>query len=33
MYSGYGIAFDGLSSWSFNNDVDRNVIIVGIDNS
>ena len=32
MYSGYGIAFDGKSEWSFGNDFARNVIIFGVDN-
>ena len=27
MYSGYGIVFDGLGSWSFGNDFFRNVVI------
>ena len=31
--SGYGIAFDGKGSWSFNNDFAKNVIIFGVDNS
>ena len=33
VYIGYGIAFDGLGSWSFGNDFARNVIIFGVDNS
>ena len=33
MYSGYGITFDSASSWSFDNDTARNVIIFGVDNS
>ena len=33
MYSGYKIAFDSAGSWSFNNDIVRNVIIFGVDNS
>ena len=33
VYSGYGMASDGLSSWSFNNDFTRNVLTVGVDNS
>ena len=33
VYSGYGIAFDGKCSWSFNNDFARNVIIFVADNS
>ena len=32
-YSGYGIAFDGKGSWSFNDDFARNVIIFGVNNS
>ena len=33
MYSGCGIIFDSAGSWSFNNDITRNVIIFGVDNS
>ena len=33
MYSGYGIAFDGAGSWNFGNDISRNVVIFGFDNS
>ena len=33
VYIGYGIAFNGLGSWSFGNDFARNVIIFGVDNS
>ena len=33
VYSGYGITIDSASSWSFDNDTARNVIIFGIDNS
>ena len=33
VYSGYGITFDSASSWSFDNETARNVIIFGIDNS
>ena len=33
VYSGYGIAFDGKGKWSFGNDLARNVIIFGVDNS
>ena len=33
MYSGYGIAFDGKSSWRFGNDSARNVTILCVDNS
>ena len=33
MYSGYGIAFDGKGSWSFNDEFARNVIMFGVDNS
>ena len=32
VYSGYGIAFDGEGSWSFNEDTAINVIIFGINN-
>ena len=31
--NGQGIAFDGKSYWSFDNDTARNVIIFGVDNS
>ena len=33
VYSGYGIAFDGKISRSFNDDFDRCVIIFGVDNN
>ena len=33
MYSVYGIAFDGVNSWSFGNDYATNVVIFGFDNS
>ena len=33
VYSGYGIAFDGKGSWSFGNDLARNLVIFGVDNS
>ena len=33
MYSSCGIAFDRSSSWSFVNDIARNVIIFGVDNN
>ena len=33
MYSDYGIAFDGLNSWSFGNDFARNAANFGVDNS
>ena len=33
MYSGYGVAFDGKSSWSFNDDFARNVIIFWVGKS
>ena len=33
MYSGYGITFDCASSWSFDNDFARNVIIFDFDDS
>ena len=32
-YSGYGITFDSVGSWSFGNDFDRNVVIFYVDNS
>ena len=33
VYSGYEIIFDSASSWSFDNDSARNVVIFGVDNS
>ena len=33
IYEGRGIAFDAEFSWSFGNDVTRNVIIYGVDNT
>ena len=33
MYSGYGITFDSVGSWSFDNYVAKNAIILGADNS
>ena len=33
MYNGYRISFDSASSWCFDNDIARNVIIFGVDNS
>ena len=33
VYSGYGITFDSASSWGFNNDTARNIIISSVDNS
>ena len=33
VYSGYRITFDSVGSWSFDNDIARNVIIFGVDNS
>ena len=33
VYSGYGITFVSVGSWSFDIDFARNVIIVGVDNS
>ena len=33
MYSVYGITFDSAGSWSFDNNIARNVIIFGVDNS
>ena len=32
-YSSYGITFDSAGSWSFGNDIARNVIIFSVDNS
>ena len=33
MCSGYGIAFDRTGSWSFSNDLARNIVIFGVDRS
>ena len=33
VYSAYGIKFDSAGSWSLDNDLARNVIIFGVDNS
>ena len=33
VYSGYGIIFDSVYSWSFNNETTRNIIVFGIENS
>ena len=33
IYNGWGIALDGEGSWSFDNDLARNVIIFGVDNN
>ena len=33
MYSGYGITFDSVGSWSFDNEIARNAIMFGADNS
>ena len=33
VYSGYGIAFDGKGSWSFDEDFARSVIMFGVGNS
>ena len=33
MYSGYEITFYGAGSWSFDNEIARNVINFGADNS
>ena len=33
MYRSYGIAFDGADLWSFGNDILKNVVIFGADNS
>ena len=32
VHSGYGIAFDGVGSWSFGNGFARNDVIFGVDN-
>ena len=33
VYSIYGIKFDSAGLWSFGNDIARDVIIFGVDNS
>ena len=33
MYNGYRIIFGSAGPWSFDNDIVRNVIIFGVDNS
>ena len=33
VYTGYEIAFDGKSECSFGNDLTKNVIVFGVDNS
>ena len=33
IYKGYGITFESIGSWSFDNGIARNVIIFGLDNS
>ena len=33
MYNSYGITFDIAGSWSFYNDIARNITIFGVDNS
>ena len=33
VYSGYGITSDSAGSWGFDNEIARNVIIFGVDNS
>ena len=33
VYSGCGIIFNSAGSWSFDNEITRNVIIFGVDNS
>ena len=33
VYSGCGITFDSAGSWSFDNDLARNVITFGVNNS
>ena len=31
--NGYGIGFDGTGSWEFGNDLAKNIVIFGVDNS
>ena len=33
VYSGYGITFDSVGLWSFDNDIAKNLIIFGANNS
>ena len=33
VYSGYGITFDSAGSWSFDNEIARNVVMFGVNNS
>ena len=33
MYSGYGITFDSAGSWSFNNEIPRNIEIFDVANN
>ena len=33
VYSGYGLTFDGASSWNFGNSFARNAVIFGVNNS
>ena len=33
MYFGYGMTFDSVGSLSFDNGIDRDVVICGVDNS
>ena len=33
VYCAYGITFDDAGSWSFDNDIAKNTIIFGVDNS
>ena len=33
VYSGYGIEFDGKGEWNYSNDLARNAIIFGVDNT
>ena len=33
VYTSFGIAFDGISAWSFGNNFSRNVVTFGVDNS
>ena len=33
VYSGYGILFNSAASWSFDNDIAKNITLFGVDNS
>ena len=33
MYSGYGITFHGKSTWQFGNELAKDVVIFGVENS